>query len=101
MKSHYGPPRLSQKEAEAVYRFVADDVTCNAIAAVLTVLHMRKWHKDQISKLYDDVIGILDQPPILGKNLMSEDVKEFLTKKYGIDWSRVHIRLESEEKRCK
>lgn len=97
MKARYKVPTLSQRETEAVYRYVGDDVARNAIAAVLTVLHLRKWSKAQINKLYDDVIAVLDRPPVLGKYLMSGDVKAFHTEKYGIDWERVHIKFEVDE----
>lgn len=99
MKSRYKVPTLSQRETEAVYRFVGDDVACNTIAVVLLVLHFRKWHKEDIKKFFDDIIGIIDRPPVFGKYLMSGDVKAFLTEKYGIDWERVHLKFEGDEKK--
>lgn len=72
---------------------IADNSAKAVVAAVLLILHRRKWHKENIIKFYQDIIGVLEQPPIFGKYMQDYDMQRFLTEKYGIDFERVKLRI--------
>lgn len=93
MKARYKTPRLTQKETDIIYKEIMDRGAASIIAAVLLVLDQRKWHKEKIIKFYEDILYILDFPQLLGKELHDYDVKKYLTKKYGIDFSKVNVKV--------
>ena len=94
MRSRYNIPKLSRKECSIVYGEAAKDAAKSVIGAVLMVCHLRKWHKERIIKLFDDILAVMDMPEICGKTMTDYDVQQFITKKYGIDFDRVHINFE-------
>lgn len=96
MKSRYKPPKLSQKETEKIYGIVADDIARAVLGVVLYVLHLRKWHKDKIIKFFNDVVSIINMPPAFGKYANDKEIRAFIETKYGIDFSKVHLNIESE-----
>lgn len=68
---------------------------CTALAAVCYIKYKIGWHKEDINKLIDDVISLLDMPPIFGKSMDNSDVILYLQDK-GIDVMRVqeHIKVD-------
>lgn len=91
MRAHYGNAvkRLSKKEGAAVSRQAANSAFPAIMAAVLYVLYKRGWHKDRLSKLYDDVCALLAMPSIFGKHLDDVQIEKYLTDKIGIDWNKI------------
>lgn len=89
MKSHIAPKRLSNKEARDTTQRALECVAPAVVSAVLYVLYKRGWHKDRITKLYDDIVALFSMPAVFGKYLDNETVQAELTKKCGIDWQRL------------
>lgn len=91
MKARYGKSikRLTAKECNAVSREAANSAFPAVMAAVIFVLYKRGWHKDRLLKLYDDVCAFLAMGTIFGKCFDDEQVKSYLVKKIGIDWSKI------------
>ena len=89
MKSHIAPKRLSNKEARQTTQRALECVAPAIVSAVLYVLYKRGWHKDRITKLYDDIVALFNMPAVFGKHLDNESVQKFLTEKCGIDWQRL------------
>lgn len=97
MRSRYAPPKLSKKETQKIYETAADDVARSVIGSVLLVLHFRKWHKDRIEKFFRDVVSVIDMPPAFGRYATDKDVRNFIQKQYGIDFEKVHLKIEVEK----
>lgn len=93
MKARYIPPKLSEKECRAIYEKAAYDTAKSIIGGVLYILHLRKWHRDKIQKFYCDILSLLEMPPIFGKSLNDYEIREFLSKRYGIDFSKIKIQF--------
>lgn len=89
MKAHIAPRRLSDKEARNTTQRALECVAPAVVAAVLYTLYKRGWHKDAISKLYDDIVALFAMPAVFGKYLDDEQVKDLLTERCGIDWQRL------------
>ena len=76
----------------------ADDIGKSMAAAMIAVLDRRKRTPDYIRKFFDDLIFILEYPDIFGKEqLHAESMKEHFEKKYGIDFDRIKIKVETKE----
>lgn len=105
MRSRYVPSKFNKQETELAYKAAADEAARSVVSAVLLVLHRRKWHADKICKLYDDIIALIDMPPVFGERLSDVDVQRYITEKYGIDFGRLHLNVtvlsESEMERLK
>ena len=53
--------------------------------------------KKYINQLYDDMCMIFSLPDIFGRKITMTDVMTRLEKEYGIDWSKLELRLETEK----
>ena len=69
---------------------VAKFSTKAAIAEVLLVLHERKWHKENIQKLFEDMVCLYQRPAPFGKEVSDQDIINFIEKKYEIDFNRIN-----------
>lgn len=91
----------AHRRADEVYRYnvwkeCSEDIAKSMILAVLFIADRRKWHKDKVLKLYEDIIDLLENPiMIFGKQVSSIDMEAYIVKKYGIDLSRVKLDLAS------
>lgn len=91
----------AHRRADEVYRYnvwkeCSEDIAKSMILAVLFIADRRKWHKDKVIKLYEDIIDLLENPiMIFGKQVSSIDMEAYIVKKYGIDLSRVKLDLAS------
>ena len=94
MKARYNIPRLRQKECNEIYGQAANDAAKSIISAVLYICHLRRWHKDRIIKLYEDILSIFDMPQILGRTMTDYEMIQFISGKYGIDFDRINIQFE-------
>ncbi len=88
--------RLADAEIERIYREHSDDVTKAVIAAVLLVMHRRGRTKKYIQELFSDILGVLEQPAVLGHQMTDIEVKEFISEQYGIDFNEVHMQVETD-----
>ena len=91
----------AHRRADEVYRYnvwkeCSEDIAKSMILAVLFIADRRKWHKDKVLTLYEDIIDLLENPiMIFGKQVSSIDMEAYIVKKYGIDLSRVKLDLAS------
>lgn len=97
MKARVNVRRLSNAERRDLSRQMVDAAFPAVMAAVLYVLHLRRWHKDRIVKLYDDVCALLAVPiGLRGKCLDDRQVEEYLARVYGIDWDKIRQSVQIE-----
>lgn len=100
MKARVNVKRLSGAENRNLSRQMVDAAFPAVMAAVLYVLHLRRWHKDRIVKLYDDVCALLAVPiGLRGRYLDDRQTEEYLSRQYGIDWDKIRksVQIESGE----
>lgn len=94
MKARLNKVSLKQTVMSERERGIVSGV-CSNTAALCYILYKRGWHKENINKLIDDIIGLYDMPPIFGRYLDNSDVIFYLKEK-GIDVMRVqdHIKID-------
>lgn len=89
----------AHRRADEVYKYnvwkeCSEDIAKSIILAVLFIADRRKWHKENVLKLYEDIIDLLEKPiMIFGRQVSSIDMEAYIVKKYGIDLSRVKLDL--------
>lgn len=67
------------------------------IAAALSVHHRRGRSRTYIRAFYDELLWILKTPEVFGKEITMTGTMKMLEEKYGIDFQRVELHLESEK----
>lgn len=93
MNSNY--KKLIEADRVKIYHEQADNFAKSVIAAVLLTMHRRGRTKKYIQDLFDDILDVLNQPQVFGKSMTDIEVIKFITEEYGIDFERVHLRLET------
>lgn len=66
------------------------------IAAALSVHHRRGRSRTYIRAFYDELLWILKTPEVFGKEITMTGTMKMLEEKYGIDFGKVEVNLESE-----
>ena len=84
------------KREYAIYQDSALTFATFSTAAILMAMARRGRTKKYIQKLYDDIVFIYDTPTVFGKEIRWTEVMKRLEKDYGIDFSRINVRLETE-----
>lgn len=91
MKSHR---RADTAEAYNIWVDCSEDIARSIIIFVLYILDKRHWHRENILKLYEDIIALLTTPMrIFGKEVSNLDIEKYIVGKYGIDLNRVKLNL--------
>lgn len=81
-----------------MFKLVANDVGKAMAVAMIAVCERRGRKADYIKKFYDDLIFILTYPAIFGKQrLDSGAMMAEYADKYGIDFSKVQINVETKD----
>lgn len=81
------------------YKFFEDAAYSMAIFATivaLSVFHRRGRSRTYIRSFFDEMCFIFDAPPVMGKEIRMTDMQKVLEEKYGIDFDRIKLHLESE-----
>ena len=94
MKANYR--KLIEADRLKIYHEQADFIAQSAIAAVLLTMHRRGRSKKYIQDLFNDILDVLNQPQIFGKQMTDTEVRQYMTDEYGIDFDKVHLQLESD-----
>lgn len=75
----------------------SESVARGILIAFVAVLDRRGLSKDYIRKMYNDMLLILDYPEVFGKTTTAEEYVEIFSKKYGINFDDVKLKIESKE----
>ena len=67
------------------------------IAAALSVHHRRGRSRTYIRAFFDEMCWVLKTPAVFGKEITMTGTMKMLEEKYGIDFQRVELHLESEK----
>ena len=94
------------KEAETAYikeqyRFFRDSAYSMAVFAVcgvLTAMVRRGRTKQYIQNLYKDMCLLFSTPEMFGKQISMTDIMHTLESEYGIDWKKLEVHHESEQR---
>lgn len=85
------------KKEYTIYKDAADTFATFATVSVLMAMVRRGRSEAYIQKLYDELVLIYSTPNVFGKEVRLTDMMHRLEKNYGIDFSRIHVNLETEK----
>lgn len=93
------------KEAETAYlkkeySFFSDAAYSMAVfatIAALSVHHRRGRSRTYVRSFFDEMCLVFDAPPVMGKPITMTDMMKLFEDKYGIDFSKIRLHLESEK----
>ena len=103
MKSRIDSALMLSKEAQKelsdfrVFLKVKDGVAQQTVAAMLYAYHLRGFRKKRLHEMYERVLSIINMPPVVGNQISGNDLIDFLTKEYGIDFDRINLKTETEK----
>lgn len=80
-----------------IYSQISAEIFRVAFAVIATVMYRRGRSEKYVQKLLDDFVSILEYPCVLGHQLTSDEVKEFVCNHYNIDLSKITPILETKE----
>lgn len=81
-----------------MFKVIADDIGKAMAVAMIAVCERRGRKADYIKKFYEDLIFILDYPEVFGKkSLNSSEMMDEYARKYGIDFNRVQLKVETKD----
>lgn len=81
------------------FKEIAPDVTKQTAAMFLYALKLHgHFGKTRLQRAFDWFIAVQNMPPVMGKNFECYDAMKLLEKNYGIDFSKINVKLESKEK---
>lgn len=92
--------QLKQKVYDMKYDFfveASDAVARGIMIAFVAALDRRKYSKQYVKKMYEDMLLILDYPEVFGKQLESEELAKEFSEKYGIDFDKVRLKIENKK----
>ncbi|MBE6825865.1 MAG: hypothetical protein E7511_03145 [Ruminococcus sp.] len=96
MTSRYKASKADiEKALYSYYDEVADGLIRQAVAICLYAAHLQGWRRIRITRLYELLLDTMQLPPVMGKQLVGQDLMDFLTKEYGIDFNRCSVNKES------
>ena len=103
MKSRIDRNPLLSKEAQKelsdfrVFLQVKDGIAQQAVAAMLYAYHLQGFRKKRIKKMFENIISVLEMPPMLNGAVVGIDLMHFLEDRYGVDFDRVKLKAETEK----
>lgn len=93
----------AQKELADFRTFlkVKDGVAQQTAAAMLYAYHLLGYRKKRLQEMYERMLSIINMPPVVGNQLEGNDLIDFLTNEYGIDFDRINLHTETESEYLK
>jgi hypothetical protein len=73
-------------------------MACFAVGGMLTAMIRRGRTKRYIKQLYDDMCLVFSTPDYFGKQINMTDIMHTLESEYGIDWKKLEVHHESEQR---
>ena len=67
-------------------------------SGVLTAMIRKGRTKQYIKQLYDDMCVVFSTPDYFGKQINMTDIMHTLESEYGIDWQKLEVHHESEQR---
>lgn len=95
--------RIHEEEKKAFleheYSVVKDMIytcACFTTAAALVVQMQRGRTKEYVQKMFSEMCMIYDTSEVMGKPIILTDVIKTLEEEYDVDFSKIHVNLESQ-----
>lgn len=101
MKSHR---QIDSRKAYDMWLTNLNDTMRSAVAIVLFVVIQRRWHRDRVVKLFNDIASAINTPiNVFGKEVDDLYVQDYISKRYPeIDLSKINVnaasRIESQKR---
>lgn len=95
MKAH---KRINQLIYFELWQKYTQISTRSAVAMILYMLYVRrKWHKEQIIKLYEDIVELYSIPLVIfGREVNNADVEDYMVKHIPeLDFDKLTVNTES------
>lgn len=91
--------KQSQKELADFRAFlrVKDGVAQQIIAAALYAYHLQGYRKKRINDMFEEILSVLNMPPVMGGQFTGNNLIDFIHKEYDIDFERVKLQAETEQ----
>lgn len=89
--------RLNAENEYKIYEEITDCIAQATSAAMIAV--MDRWGRSPqyVKKFYEEFLFVLNYPEVFGKAITSNGLMEQYKEKYGIDFSRIHIRIQAKD----
>ena len=84
------------KHEYAIYKDLGYSFACYAITAVLTTMARRGKTPEYIRSIYDDMCFTFSQSDCFGKEIDLTTMMHTFERKYGIDWKKLEVKIETE-----
>lgn len=85
------------KHEYAIFRDCAYSMAVFSTTAALAVMHTRGRSKKYIKQFFEDMCFIYDFPGVMGKQIDMLSLKKQFEEKYGVDYNKIKIHLETEK----
>lgn len=86
MKSYIKDAKDLKQEA---LNEVGVDMVRQTASLMLWTMHISGYNDDELIKIFDQFVSLINTKEILGKELKSNELSSFYAKKLGIDLTRV------------
>lgn len=96
MKSHQ---QINEQKAYDMWLEGLNSSVKSAVCMVLYVVIKRKWHRDKVIKLFDDIVDMINTPiKVFGKEVDDLYIQDYISEKYPeIDFSRIKVNAASKD----
>ena len=84
------------KDQYEVFSTISDTFGKCCTAVMLMAMIRKGRSKKYIQDLFNDIVMIYDSPGLFGKDIRSDDIIKRLEQEYELDFSRIHIHIETE-----
>lgn len=96
MKAHR---QINEQKAYDMWLEGLNSSVKSVICMVLYVVIKRKWHRDKVIKLFDDIVDMINTPiKVFGKEVDDLYIQDYISKNYPeIDFSRIKVNAASKD----
>lgn len=96
MKSH---KRIDEQQAYDMWLECLDSAIKSVVSMVLYIVIQRKWHRDKVVELFDDIVETINTPiKVFGKEVDDLYIQDYISKNYPeIDFSRIKVNAASKD----
>lgn len=78
-----------------VFANCVDSAACSALAMAIWALELEEKSEEEIKRFISDYFFIAETSEILGKKVRAEDAMKTYSEKYGVDFDKLSINIET------
>ena len=80
-----------------VFANCIDSAACSALVMAIWALEMEEKSEEEIKRFISDYFFIAETSDVFGKKIRAEDAMKTYSKKYGIDFDKLSINIETKQ----